>query len=163
MIGMCHLHEYWSACKQRRNPLAVVTRDASNPSTGLFAKQQVAGRLGLEPRPQILEIRMLPLHHQPMVVHSGIGPETFRLSGGCANLLRQCTLEWEITSFIKKHRTFHTMANCMVTICTMRRGPFFKFIQCYLFFKILNHYFFAIFKVHILTIPYFVCLLLQFP
>ena len=48
-----------------RVPLAVVARDASNPSTGLFAKQQVAGRLGLEPRPQILEIWMLPLHHQP--------------------------------------------------------------------------------------------------
>ena len=26
-----------------------------------------AGRLGLEPRPRILEIRMLPLHYQPMV------------------------------------------------------------------------------------------------
>ena len=74
----------------RRVPLAVVARDASNPSTGLFAKQQVcqgwesnpqnsgskpdtysirllwqAGRLGLEPRPTVLETAMLPLHHQP--------------------------------------------------------------------------------------------------
>ena len=51
----------------RRVSLAVVARDASNPSTGLFAKQQVAGRLGLEPRPTVLETAMLPLHHQPMV------------------------------------------------------------------------------------------------
>ena len=50
----------------RRVPLAVVARDASNPSTGLFAKQQVAGRLGLEPRPTVLETAMLPLHHQPI-------------------------------------------------------------------------------------------------
>ena len=58
---MCHLHGFWSACKQRRNPLAVVARDASNPSTGLFAKQQVAGRLGLEPRTTVLETAMLPI------------------------------------------------------------------------------------------------------
>ena len=31
------------------NPLAVVTRDASNPSTGLFAKQQVVPRAGVGP------------------------------------------------------------------------------------------------------------------
>ena len=60
----------WSACKQRRNPLAVVARDASNPSTGLFAKQQVAGRLGFEPRSTVLETAILPLDDQPMVTGS---------------------------------------------------------------------------------------------
>ena len=35
----------------------------SDPSH--ICSQRHAGRLGLEPRPRILEIRMLPLHHQP--------------------------------------------------------------------------------------------------
>ena len=96
----------------RRVSLAVVARDASNPSTGLFAKQQVAGRLGLEPRSSLLENEMLPLHHQPMqsrrsttfmeyfttaiarhsvvVGYSGIEPETSDLSGLRANRLCQC-------------------------------------------------------------------------
>ena len=49
----------------RRVSLAVVARDASNPSTGLFAKQQVTGRLGFEPRSTVLETAILPLDDQP--------------------------------------------------------------------------------------------------
>ena len=74
------------------NPLAVVTRDASNPSTGLFAKQQVAGRLGLEPRTTVLETDMLPITPSTYVGHSGIEPETSELSALRANRLCQCPL-----------------------------------------------------------------------
>ena len=73
----------------RRVPLAVVARDASNPSTGLFAKQQVAGRLGLEPRPTVLETAMLPLHHQPMsgILELNQKPQTYQVCAltDCAN------------------------------------------------------------------------------
>lgn len=91
--------------KPKRGPLAVVTRDASNPSTGLFAKQQVcqgwesnpqnsgskpdtysirllwqAGRLGLEPRPTVLETAMLPITPNPYMVRvAGIEPATHGL------------------------------------------------------------------------------------
>ena len=49
----------------RRVSLAVVARDASNPSTGLFAKQQVAGAQGFEPRSSVLETEILPLDETP--------------------------------------------------------------------------------------------------
>ena len=40
----------------RRIPLAVVARDASNPSTGLFAKQQVSGILESNQKPQSYQL-----------------------------------------------------------------------------------------------------------
>lgn len=46
-----------------------------------------AGELGFEPRSQILEIRMLPLHYSPIVGHPGIEPGTSELSALRANRL----------------------------------------------------------------------------
>ena len=48
------------------NSLAVVTRDASNPSTGLFAKQQVSGTERFERPSGLLESLILPLDETPM-------------------------------------------------------------------------------------------------
>ena len=108
--------------KPKRDPLAVVTRDASNPSTGLFAKQQVAGVERFERPSGLLESLILPLDETPIgpgilrvtcagfyshdrvghprifelpapvVGHSGIEPETSDLSGLRANRLCQCPL-----------------------------------------------------------------------
>ena len=50
----------------KRVSLAVVARDASNPSTGLFAKQQVAGELGCAPRSSLLESDILVYYTIPL-------------------------------------------------------------------------------------------------
>ena len=49
----------------RRVSLAVVARDASNPSTGLFAKQQVAGAERFGRSSGLLESLILPLDETP--------------------------------------------------------------------------------------------------
>ena len=49
----------------RRVPLAVVARDASNPSTGLFAKQQVAGAERFERPSSVLETERLTIVLNP--------------------------------------------------------------------------------------------------
>ena len=51
--------------KPKRDPLAVVTRDASNPSTGLFAKQQVAGVERFERPSSVLETERLTIVLNP--------------------------------------------------------------------------------------------------
>ena len=44
---------------------------------------------------------MLPLHHQPMVGHSGIEPETSDLSGLRANRLCQCPEASPVPTYIR--------------------------------------------------------------
>ena len=64
-----------------------------------------AGELGFEPRSQILEIRMLPLHHSPIVGHLGIEPRTSVLSGLRANQLCQCPEASPVPSlYVTGHR-----------------------------------------------------------